>query len=655
MQLKSKNLAVLLWSALKNHTTRAFAVLTFVVLSVALALTWKLLVQSNQEGIVNATKAASMAITEVMVSEAWNEIQPLLLLDEESVVAIKANPHIAQVDAAVRKFSRQTDIVKVKIFDLRGVTQYSSEFRQIGENKAASSGFSNAVQGVATSELSFRQSFESFGRTLEEVNLVSSYVPVVEGANRVAVLEIYTDRSSEFAHMRAQQWGLLLGLGAIYAVLYAVLLFVFWSSERARLRHMVSLQELATQNEAARLAAEQNTRLKSNFLATMSHEIRTPMNGVIGMAHLLVDTPLTPAQSGYVRDIVNSGESLLAIINDILDISKIEAGKMEFEHATFDLPELVQSVHAMLKVRADQKEIGLHVDVDDASAKCFLGDALRIRQVLLNLVSNAVKFTDHGAVNVTVQRQSGGVRFAVTDSGIGMDPQELAQLFQSFTQVDGSATRRFGGTGLGLAISKKLVEGMRGTIGVDSQKDVGTTFYFELPLQMDPTRPVTMRSAPATDAAAPPLAMPALAPAEPAPLGMLVAEKALSKGKLLLVEDHPVNQKLAATLLQRMGFEVDIAQDGSLGVDMAERQSYDAILMDVQMPVMNGLDATRAIRQGTGRNRSGWIIALTANAMESDRQECLSAGMNDFLSKPLRKEDLIAAVSRIPKNLDPST
>lgn len=654
MRLKSKNLAVLLWSVLKNHTTRAFAVLTFVMLSVALALTWKLLVQSNQEGIVNATKAASMAITEVMVSEAWSEIRPLLLLDEDSVVAIKANPQIAQIDAAVRKFSRKTDIVKVKIFDLRGVTQYSSEFRQIGENKAASSGFSSAVQGFATSEFSFRQSFESFGRTLQEVNLVSSYVPVVEGANRVAVLEIYTDRSSEFAHMRAQQWRLLLGLAAIYLVLYSVLLFVFWSSERARLRHVGSLHELATQNEAARLAAEQNTRLKSQFLATMSHEIRTPMNGVIGMANLLEETPLTPAQSGYVRDIVNSGESLLAIINDILDISKIEAGKMEFERATFDLPELVQSVHAMLKVRANQKGIGLHVDLDDASTQCFVGDALRIRQVLLNLVSNAVKFTDHGQVNVSVQRQSGGVRFAVRDSGIGMEPQEVAQLFQSFTQVDGSATRRFGGTGLGLAISKKLVEGMQGTIGVDSQKDVGTTFYFELPLQMDPTRPVSMRSTPAVDAAAPSLAMPAIAPAEPAAQAVLVAETPLSRGKLLLVEDHPVNQKLAAALLQRMGFEVDVAQDGSLGVDMAERQLYDAILMDVQMPVMNGLDATRAIRQGTGRNQGGWIIALTANAMESDRQECLSAGMNDFLSKPLRKEDLTAAINRIPKTFDPS-
>ncbi|QDL56314.1 ATP-binding protein [Rhodoferax aquaticus] len=654
MQLKSKNLAVLLWSALKNHTTRAFAALTFVVLSVALALTWKLLVQSNQEGIVNATKAASMAITEVMVSEAWNEIRPLLLLDEESVVAIKANPYMDQIDAAVRKFSRQTDIVKVKIFDLRGVTQYSSEFRQIGENKAASSGFSSAVQGVATSELSFRQSFESFGRTLQEVNLVSSYVPVVEGENRVAVLEIYTDRSSEFAHMRAQQWGLLLGLGAIYVVLYVVLLFVFWSSERARLRHVGSLQELATQNESARLAAEQNTRLKSQFLATMSHEIRTPMNGVIGMAHLLAETPLTPVQSGYVHDIVNSGESLLAIINDILDISKIEAGKMEFEHATFDLPELVQSVHALLMLRADQKGIGLHVDLDDASTHCFVGDALRTRQVLLNLVSNAVKFTDHGQVNITVQRQAAGVRFSVSDTGIGMDAQEVAQLFQSFTQVDGSATRRFGGTGLGLAISKKLVEGMQGAIGVDSHKGVGTTFYFDLPLQIDPSRSAVMRSAPAANAPKSLMAVPAAAPSDAAPKVMLVSAAPMVKGKLLLVEDHPVNQKLAATLLQRMGFEVDIAQDGSLGVDMAERQRYDAILMDVQMPVMNGLEATRAIRQGTGQNQGGWIIGLTANAMESDREECLSAGMNDFLSKPLRKEDLTAAVSRIPKAIHPT-
>jgi CheY-like chemotaxis protein len=408
------------------------------------------------------------------------------------------------------------------------------------------------------------------------------------------------------------------------------------------------LQELAAQNESAKLTAEQNTRLKSQFLATMSHEIRTPMNGVIGMANLLVETPLTPVQTGYVRDIVNSGESLLAIINDILDISKIEAGKMVFDHATFDLPELVHNVHALLKVRAQQKGIGLHYHIDQASTHCFVGDPLRIRQVLLNLVSNAVKFTDHGRVDIAIERKDKCVHFAVNDTGIGMDPEEVSQLFQSFTQVDGSATRRFGGTGLGLAISKKLVEGMHGEIGVVSRKDVGTSFYFEIPIPVDSTRPANVLSE-----------LPHTLEEQRAEPNLLVSNDAsdvkkpveaqVSMGKLLLVEDHPVNQKLAVTLLERMGYSVDVAQDGAIGVDMAERQRYHAILMDVQMPVMNGLDATRTIRQGNGQNREVWIIALTANAMESDRKECQTAGMNDFLSKPLRKEDLTTAISRIPK------
>ena len=650
MRLIYSSLIAYLREALKNYTTRAFAALSFVVLCVALTATWKLLVQSTEEGIVNTTRSANMAITEVMVSQAWKSIRPILLLDEEAVSVIKANRRISEIDTAVRQFIHKTDIVKVKIFDLRGVTQYSSDFRQIGENKATSSGFASAARGVATSELSFRQSFESFGRTLNEVNLVSSYVPVVDGSTLVAVLEIYTDRSTEFAQMRAQQGKLLVGLALIYVILYLVLLFVFWRSETARLKHVQSLQDLAAQNESAKLAAEQNTRMKSQFLATMSHEIRTPMNGVIGMANLLEETPLTPVQTGYVRDIVSSGESLLAIINDILDISKIEAGKMVFDQVTFDLPELVHGVHAMLNVRAQQKGIGLQFHIDQASTHCFVGDPLRIRQVLLNLVSNAVKFTDHGQVDIAVQRTENGVRFAVNDTGIGMAPEEVSQLFQSFTQVDGSATRRFGGTGLGLAISKKLVEGMQGEIGVDSRKDVGTLFFFELPIAVDSTRPAVVPPDPLRKAEELPAAQEC--PPSNKVLDARSAGAPVAVGKLLLVEDHPVNQKLAVTLLQRMGYTVDVAQDGSVGVDMAERQRYDAILMDVQMPVMNGLDATRAIRQGAGQCQDAWIIALTANAMESDRQECQNAGMNDFLSKPLRKEDLATAIGRIPK---PST
>ncbi|TXH87937.1 MAG: response regulator [Rhodoferax sp.] len=632
-------------STLESYTTRAFAVLSFVVLSLALVATWQLVIESTEEGIVRTTQAANIAVAEVLVSETWKELQPLLTLEETSVQAIRANPQLARIDAVVRHFVRRTDIVKVKIFDPRGVTRYSSTFSQVGESKAESAGFINAARGVPSSELSYRQSFESFGRTLEDVNLVSSYVPVEDGLRQVAVLEIYTDRSKEFAHTRSQQGKLLFGLTTIYLVLYLTMLFFFWRNEVARRRHAESLRQLAAQNEAAKLAAEQGNRMKSQFLATMSHEIRTPMNGVMGMAGLLEGTPLTPVQQSYVRDILQSGEALLAIINDILDISKIEAGKMEFDQASFDLPALVQGVHAVLRVRAQQKGVALSFALDAGSAACFVGDALRIRQVLLNLVSNAVKFTDQGTVQVLVQREKALLHFAVRDTGIGMSEPDLAQLFQSFTQVDGSATRRFGGTGLGLAISKKLVEGMGGSIGVRSQKGMGTEFWFTLPLALDPSRPAATLQ---PEAPSEPHCTEAPATL-PAPTGPAAVQDVTTAGTVLLVEDHLVNQKLASTLLERMGYAVDVAGDGRQGVDMAAQRRYDAILMDMQMPVMNGLDAARTIRQGAGINRDCWIIALTANAMESDRLECLGAGMNDFLSKPLRKDLLTAALARVPR------
>ncbi len=392
-------------------------------------------------------------------------------------------------------------------------------------------------------------------------------------------------------------------------------------------------QRLAKAKEEADAA----NKAKSEFLANMSHEIRTPMNGVIGMSQLLLDTRLTDTQLEYVRNISKSGESLLAIINDILDLSKIEAGYMEFSALPFSLSALVDAVSSMLSVRANAKSIGLRVAVTPEVDRNFVGDALRIRQILINLAGNAVKFTAAGEVCIRVSAADTRVRFAVTDTGIGISPEAAARLFTNFSQADSSTSRKYGGTGLGLAISKLLAEGMGGRIGLESAEGQGSTFWFELPLEpydqeLDPDDMV--------DAAAPgtPPGHQAAhdSPAQPQRVaaGQEAGKASLSK-QILLVEDHPVNQKLATVLLNRLGYEVELAVNGLEAVKAAAEKTYAVILMDMQMPEMDGLEATRAIRASTGTNQNSPIIGLTANAMQADLDACRAAGMNDVLTKPI--------------------
>ena len=518
--------------------------------------------------------------------------------------------------------------------------------------------------------------------------------------------------------------------------------------------------KLAVERREHELALE-SSRLKSAFLANMSHEIRTPMNGVIGITDALIETPLDARQLDYVRMIRSSGDALLAVINDILDISKIEAGRLVLERVEVNITDLVEDVGAVFANSAAAKGLDFDLTIDPSLDRTVLGDPLRIRQVLTNVIGNAIKFTDRGGIELSVTDEERLVRFQVRDTGPGVDPARLDAIFDEFSQADPSTSRTFGGTGLGLAISKRLAEAMGGTIGVSSEPGHGSTFWFTVELTADVASPDASRCALVGRRVVAVLGeMPGVAtldrqlrswglevitatpqdvdvalrsasggpsevllieegPACPQPVELLAAvrrdrpllpvlvlrargtdpstpeqerytqlvkparrsavydalvtlaeaadsvpvndrdtdaapKRTGSDVRLLVAEDNHINQVVAITLLNRLGYLADVAQNGREAVEMSARNDYAAVLMDCQMPELDGYEATREIRRGEGGGRRIPIIAMTAHSMIADRDKCLEAGMDDYISKPVRSPALEAMLTRwVPATTNP--
>lgn len=577
-------------------------------------------------------EANNAALTMMIANSVWPRVARFAeQARARSADALRNDANTGELEAEIRELVAGLRVLKVKLYSRDGVTVFSTQRDQIGADYSGKARFLTAANGQVASVLEFRERFQSLDGPFEDRWVLSSYVPIRPGGGSsevVGVAEIYRDVTHE--RLEAGQTRVLRAaiIGGALALVFAVLVLIVWKSDRRLAEQHRRELDLA----ASAADAEAKSRAKSQFLANISHEIRTPMNGVLGMADLLTRTDLDPRQLRLVTAIRQSGEGLLIVIDDVLDFSRIEAGKISLEISEFNLVRCLEDVVGLLSEPAARKGLAAACEIDPELDDRMIGDPRRLRQVLAHLFGNGIKFTDQGAVFLSAaaaRRTEDGtiVRFEVHDTGIGIPEEQQSRIFESFYQVDTSASRRYGGTGLGLSISHELVRAMGGEMGLESAPGEGSTFWLEVPLKAAASETEPPRDAAATNAAR--------------------GEHRRQAALVLLVEDNEVNQEVARESLLALGCSVDVVPNGRDAVTAWDRGDYAMIFMDIQMPEMDGLEATRQIRAREaerGFPRTA-IVALTAHSKTSDETTCRSAGMDDYLTKPFLPEALAGKVA----------